>query len=356
MPDNALYEIIAAAAAGCIDKANFVQFKDYLDNGGELPEKELGVMQNIVSMIPVILDLETPNPAIKEEVAKKLIGMQDEIKTKIREEKQKTIIDRSATFSKEFTAHQTANRKRQTLTFLESLEPVKTKSSEGPKEAMPPEPKPKTRYTGSIVPEQPQQFYTPQPPQPVQQDKSGSAFAGWIALLLTIILFTILGYYTYSSTSALQDEIEDLKNSVTSLKSELSSANNFMNNYISLIEFFNYKDVTVINLSPADPNEKSSARLLLAFDQKEGLVQFKNARPLQPNQGYQLWVAGRGQSYSMGVYTPTGSEYLRITSFPFLPKEQIETIRVTIESNAGSPTPSVQDYMTGLFQQPGRSR
>src|ERR1035437_366337 len=87
MADKAIHEMISAFAAGCMDKANFVQFKDYINEGGELPDRELGELQNIISMIPVILDLEIPDPAIKDMVAKKLIGMKDEIKTKIIAEK-----------------------------------------------------------------------------------------------------------------------------------------------------------------------------------------------------------------------------------------------------------------------------
>ena len=102
----------------------------------------------------------------------------------------------------------------------------------------------------------------------------------------------------------------------------------------------------VTGLSSSDPTEKGSAQILLSFSQKEGLIQFKNVKPLQPNQGYQIWVQGKGQSYSLGVYQPSGSEYLKISSFPFLPKENIESYFVTIESKEGSPTPSNIIYLS----------
>src|SRR3989339_1848838 len=91
MADKALSEMIAAFATGCMDKENYMQFKDYMDEGGNLPKGELGELQNIISMIPVILDLEKPDPTIKDLVAKKLIGMKEEIKTKIIEGKRKTV-------------------------------------------------------------------------------------------------------------------------------------------------------------------------------------------------------------------------------------------------------------------------
>lgn len=346
MSDDAIQEMIAAFAAGCMDKDNFIQFKDYLDAGGELPKGALGELQNMVALIPIILDIEEPKPSIKDEVAKKLISLQDEIKTKIREERKKTILGKTFnTISKEATkpTFQISNLAKSTIA----------------KEVEKPEKVKKTKYEGSIIPEQPQQYFTPPQPQaalPQAKEKSGSGFVGWIALLLSIILFSILGYYSFTSIESLNRQVEELNNNLTSFRSELGAANSFMNNYLSLIEFFNYKDAMVVNLNSVDPNEKASARVFLSFDVKEGLVQFKNVKALQANQGYQLWAVSKGISYSMGVYTPTGSEYIHLSSFPFIPKENIEMLKVTIESNTGSPTPSVQNYLIGAFPQQSKLR
>src|SRR5690606_8665039 len=120
--------------------------------------------------------------------------------------------------------------------------------------------------------------------------------------------------------------------------------------HISVIEFLNKVNISVIDLSGAEKSENVSARVFLAFNEKEGFVQFKNVKTLQPNQGYQLWLVGKGQAYSMGVYSPSGSEYMRITTFPYIPREQVQSIMVTVESSSGSPTPSAQSYLSGIFR------
>ena len=367
--------MMAAFAVGCMDKDNFVQFKEYMNEGGDLPKDELGELQNIIAMIPIILDLETPDPGLKDNVAKKLIGMKDEIKTKIREEKQKTIATK--------------------ITKSAELLPSKEALDEAPspqKEELEPEPKPKTvikqptKYPDAFrstkkmqVPEdveknasremmdaknqtaeQPQSLFAPKQTQTVPEptteikpeplaDKTPVGFVGWIALMLTIILFTILGYFTYSSIDSINRKTAELEDKLNALRSEQATSTNFVNNYISLIEFFNYNDVTVTNLKSPNADEKASAKVLLAFNEKEGLVQFKNVKALLPNQGYQIWMVSKGQSYSLGVYTPSGTEYMRVTAFPFIPKEQVDMIKVTIESNTGSPTPSIQNYLVGSF-------
>lgn len=344
MSDDAIHEMMAAFAIGCMDRKNFIQFKDYVDAGGELPEGALGELQNIVSLIPTILEIEKPKDSLKDEVAKKLMSLQDEIKTRIREEKRKTLLGKTFnTTQKEIgkPTFQLSNLTKSTI-VKESKEEKTLKT--------------KTKYEGSVIPEKPVQYMTPQPAAPQAKEKSGGAVIGWIALLISIVLFSVLGYYSFTSIESLNRQIEELNHDITLFRSELSRTNNFVNNYLSFIEFFNYKDVIVVNLNSVDPNEKASARVFLSFDVREGLIQFKNVKPLPPNQGYQLWAVSKGVAYSMGVYTPSGNEYIHISSFPFIPKENIEMLKITIESNSGSPTPSVQSYLAGSFPQQAKVR
>lgn len=368
MADQMINEMIAAFAAGCMDKDNYVQFKEYLIAGGELPKGELGELQNIISMIPVILDLENPDAAIKDKVAKKLIGMKEEIKTKIIEGKRRTSLytrinksltdtpsQNTLTFktkkaSTSTSAFQfTPDESASTFAAEKLTEPIDDKKIEtdSSKLKIPIE---DPKRLESIPPPSPL-FTTPtvEPGKPTPSEKITSGAAGWIALLLTIILFSILGYFTYSSIDSMNKSIKDIQDDVISLKSELGTANNFITNYTSLIEFFNYKDITVVNLASADAVEKASARILLSFNEKEGLIQFKNVKQIPSDQSYQVWIVSRGQTYSLGSYRPNDSEYLKITSFPFIPKEQIELFRVTIESKEGAASSSAVNYLTGTF-------
>jgi len=364
MADKALSEMIAAFASGCMDKQNYMQFKDYMDEGGYLPKGELGELQNIISMIPVILDLEKPDPSIKDLVAKKLIGMKEEIKTKIIEEKKKTIaaatrLSKSSISSPKNKTISFIDRKASTITSAYQFGDDDAQIPIPRKKTKTPIPEPKTPTAEPKKIESPDPATTPKPiiapPQliaqataeePTSQEKTSSGIMGLAALLLSIILFSILGYYTFTSIKTLSGTVDDLTTQVNSLKNQLGTANNFISNYTFLVEFFNYKDIIVTGLSSSDAAEKGSAQLLLSFNQKEGLIQFKNVKPLQPNQGYQVWVQSKGQAYSLGVYQPSGSEYLKINSFPFLPKENIESYFVTIESNEGSPTPSTIIYLS----------
>lgn len=363
--DKALSEMIAAFAAGCMDKQNYMQFKDYIDEGGYLPKGELGELQNIISMITVILELERPDPSIKDLVAKKLIGMKEEIKTKIIEEKKKTTA--ATTRLRKSTL---SSAKNKTISFIDRKTPppqsyqVRNDDAQipiPPGKTLTPMSAPKGPTTDRKKIESSEKISMPNsitgPPQliahprveeqkPIPPENASSGIMGVVALLLSIVLFSILSYFTFTSIKTLNGTVDDLSMQVNLLKNQLSTANNFISNYTSLIEFFNYKDIIVTGLSSLDPAEKGSAQILLSFSQKEGLIQFKEAKPLQLNKAYQVWAQSKGQSYSLGVYQPNGSEYLKINSFPFIPKEKIESYFVTIESKEGSPTPSTVIYLS----------
>ena len=369
--DQAIHEMIAAFAIGCMDKANYMQFKDYLSEGGELPKGELGELQNIVSMIPIILDLEAPNTAIKDKVAKRLIGMKDEIKTKIIEDKKKATGRQAKTAWIDPPSAQTAispsgQQKDETFTTITKKPPTGTSAFQFGDDNVPSifdknfqkKVEPVSQQNESdTIPRRMEQIPEPdsvksfqskkiEPPKTVQQEKVSSGAAGWVAILIAIILFSIIGYYTFSTTESMRKQIDELKSDVSALRSQQIAANNFIANYTSLIEFFNYKDIVVYNLISSVENDKASAQLLLSFNEKEGLIQFKNVKILPPGQSYQVWAVSKGQSYSVGAYQPTGSDYIKITSFPFLPKEKIDSFKITIEQKDGAQFPSSKVYLT----------
>lgn len=366
MAEKAIHEMIAAYAVGCMDKQNFVQFKDYMQEGGELPEGELGELHNIISMIPVILDLEKPHPSIKDMVAKKLIGMKDEIKAKIINERNtmattsprvtlppiteikpadKPIVKlqpRTSAFQSKTSETKSAfhfAEEEFSNTFADELitkkKATKTSAAAAPAPA-------KATELKSVEVDEPR-LNTKSITQEVNtmpEEKSSSSVLPIIGLIISLLLITVLGYFVFSSYQKLNDRLDSLQSEINAMRSQVANANNFVGNNSSLVEFFNYKDINVFNLTSADPNVKASAKILLSFGEKEGLIQFRSMPPLQAGQVFQLWMENKGLSYSLGTYQPVGSEYLKITSFPFLPKEQISGYKVSIEQNANATMPS----------------
>lgn len=372
MADQIVHEMIAAFSVGCMDRQNFVQFKEYMQQDGELPEGEMGELQNIVAMIPIILDIEKPHPSIKDKVAKRLIEIKDEIKAKIASERKTA----ATSFSKTFTAPQEISEqvsfkstkpigqtfgtkltninlqqaKSSKDEFAEYLEKRKTKLQT--QEGFTPAPLPPVKEdTFESIRKEPEPV-SPQKPttkieEPIETEEvKSTSWLGILSLIISLLLFTILGYFGFTSLNKIYNSIDDLHQEINSMKSQLNAANNFVENYNALVEFFNYKDISVTNLQPVNDSLQVSAKLLLSFNEKAGLIQFKNPKQLPSGKVYQLWAIRRSQFVPMGIFQPNGSEYLRITQFPPMPKEQIDFYKVTIEKAGGAEFPSSEVVLT----------
>lgn len=74
-------DLIYASVLGCLDRADQKKLNEYIKSGGELPHN-MGELQNIAAMLPVILQAETPDPQLKDRVARKLYRIKDEIRKK----------------------------------------------------------------------------------------------------------------------------------------------------------------------------------------------------------------------------------------------------------------------------------
>ncbi len=366
-------EMIAAFSTGCMDKENYIQFKDYLNAGGELPKGLMGELQNIVSMIPSILDYESPDPKIKDDVAKKLISLKDEIRTKIKEEKKKTIatFEKSRTsFTKSFSTKVTGlEEKAPTKTTTNSMDESRASKTiffktEPPEKQTTVEKKERTK---EITKEKTKVDFKDSPPTlfpskltmaektaPVEQEKP-SGFAGWLAIFLTLILFGVVGYFAYTSITDIQSQVADLKNELTRTKNDLRTTNDFMLKYMSVIEFLNYKDISILDMTSSQPNISSSAKIYLAMNQREALLQLNNVPPLKPDQTYQIWLVSKGRSYSLATFSPGPEDkFIKISNLPYIPLNQVDLFRITIEPAGGSQTPSGQTFLVGSLVSNGR--
>src|ERR1017187_10333419 len=75
-----LNDLIYAYSLGCLNPEEHQKFLEHLDSGEELNIQALGEYQNLVSLLPTILTIENPDPQLKDNVAKKLYRLKDEIR------------------------------------------------------------------------------------------------------------------------------------------------------------------------------------------------------------------------------------------------------------------------------------
>ena len=84
-------ELLQAKALGCLDPEDEALFTKLMKEDENFPWQELGHYQNLVAFLPTLLDIEIPEPEVKDNVARKLYELGEKIKTEKKEVKQNTI-------------------------------------------------------------------------------------------------------------------------------------------------------------------------------------------------------------------------------------------------------------------------
>ena len=85
-------ELLQAKALGCLDPEDDARFTKSMREDENFPWQELGHYQNLVAFLPTLLDIEIPEPEVKDNVARKLYELGEKFKAgKEDEVKQNTI-------------------------------------------------------------------------------------------------------------------------------------------------------------------------------------------------------------------------------------------------------------------------
>ncbi|OGU34628.1 MAG: hypothetical protein A2068_14700 [Ignavibacteria bacterium GWB2_35_6b] len=362
--------MISAFAAGCMDQENYKQFKNYIRSGGELPEGELGELQNVISLVPAVLDLEQPHSELKEKVAKKLISLQDEIKKRIKDKKEKGIQEfTELTGERKTFGTREAPRSDPFATDLHekrySQEEVRI-SSGAQKELKQPrtdEPREVKKPVAQSLPFQPEKSSqrNSQLPSGTQPVNSKLLMGLWIGIGLLTVVLIVGAFYFFKTTGSLETQVETLTIQGNELRNQLTSTTKFVTDYSEFIDFFNYKDIKIVNLAGGELSPGSSGRLFISFEAHEALLKLNDLPSPSPEEAYQVWIESRGVSYSLGLFLPKpGDKYLSIKSIPSVAETDVDIVRVTNENRAGSDQPLGSTYLSGIFlgsnPQPQRRR
>jgi flagellar basal body-associated protein FliL len=79
---NKAIDLIKAKTLGCLTKDEDAEFKEYIESGEDFPWDVLGEYQNLTAMLPILLQLEVPDSELKDNVARKLYKIIEELKAK----------------------------------------------------------------------------------------------------------------------------------------------------------------------------------------------------------------------------------------------------------------------------------
>ncbi|MCF8259995.1 MAG: anti-sigma factor [Melioribacteraceae bacterium] len=383
MPDQAIHEMVSAFASGCIDKANYQNFKNYLESKGSLPYGELGELQNLMVLIPTILEMETPPPDLKNDVAKSLIKLQKKASNPRRltgeiDEIVEPLIKPSVPKIKPSTPESPEVLDRKD--FLPSREEVLGESEKQETVAASPEIENKSRYAETIMNEDdvaqtkmdnedeirrrrsesyrdiPRLTDSPGPEIPNIRDILDShdpGFTTWSRnnLIITIVSSIIILVIVLFIYTGFESHLEEYRTEVAKLKTDLRKSTEFIDEHGALITFFNFSDIQFANLNGGTEFEESTGKLLLAFEEGEGLLKTTSLFPSPNKTIYQLWMVSRGGFYSLLKFQSNSTgKFLKFSNFPYIPPQDVNGFRITIEPEGGSETPTGKTVLIGDFR------
>jgi hypothetical protein len=73
-------ELLQAKALGCLDPEDDAVFNKLMEEDENFPWQELGHYQNLVAFLPTLLNIEVPEPEVKDNVARKLYELGEKTK------------------------------------------------------------------------------------------------------------------------------------------------------------------------------------------------------------------------------------------------------------------------------------
>jgi len=335
MADDAVKEMISAFALGCMDKSNFKQFRDYFEHNGKLPKGELGDLQNIIALIPTILDVDLPNPNVKNELGKRLIQIQKDMKEGIIENRRETRIKGTANF---------VQRNSSTKIFDVSEKRVQAPNN------IPVENNPK-RKTLKTLPKK-ENITQLNTITPQQKASSRLSILFIWAFLLLIIVGLVLFYNSFSNTvDMLNSKNLELTNKISKLRSDFVHTEDFVNQNIEFIEFFNNPNVELVNLKGIKPNSRENGKLFISPGSGEGLLQLQNMPHLEAEMSFQLWLVSKAGTFSLGAFEiRPDKKYIKFSQIPYVIREDIEMFRITKESKGGAIVPTSETILFGALR------
>jgi len=335
MANDSINEMISAFALGCMDKKNYKQFKNYVRGGGELPSGELGDSQNIISLIPTILDIDSPREELKNELGTRLIEIQKNINNRVIENRRKTRIDVEENFLERSSTTKVfdVDQKREDFsrkTRMEKIDPI---------------PPTQIKEVGT------KSYNTTQQIEEMPKSHSLSIIILWGFSSILLIAIVVLSYLFFDKTNSLAEDNSKLHSKIIKLRTDLSKTNDFVNKNKEFVDFFNNPNISIVQLKGMENISKESGRLLISFDAGEGLLQLHNMPRINSDKVYQLWLVSTGGTFSLGPFEITpDKKYIKFSEIPFVMKEDIQLFRISQEVRGETEMPSGKTILFGSFQ------
>lgn len=336
--NNQTIDMVYPYVLGCLKDGEMINAYNSFKSSEIFAWKLLGKYQDLVSLLPAMLDLEEPPPELKNNITDKIY--------------QPTNENKETTVGSRYLEIEGLKQEQNEIAENEESDVYKTETSNGQskfEEARSGAEQPAIPY--KEVEEEPEiseeeilnKYHYP-------QDIDFEGKRNYMSILifvfvLILVVATVITYLFYKDRSTYyESQIQILNERLQSLVDENLSRPEIP----GLGELSNPQTV---ELEPTDISLVSSGKIILSFDDKRGYLHIISLPILGSSSAYQLWGNFSGDFVSLGVFkVSTRPDY-----YPFTLPQLINSVPVkfyVIEStSAGSKIPGAKVYLEGKLQE-----
>lgn len=389
MNKTELNEKIYAAALGCLDKKEFLLFKETNSTNPDYADKNFAIYQQLTSLLPLILDSAEPEKGIKDRIARKVYRLKDNspdafidsvikgepVTTSATTEKiiippnEVVIPERQQEIIEEpkiFAINEEVKPVDETLPDVELKKEEKTKPIIGRFEKINTLADDNTMNDIVITQkkldvviedkknkknrEEKQQKnieVIATAPEPLLKDEPEMKNKFFMILLVLISAVAMIGsaflYIKFSSENDKYIEQINLLNSQLKVLNEEADANK------KLIGLLESDDLIIINMSPVNADSASLVRILVNGNTKSGFLQTGFSTTESDNQSLSLWSVSASEKNLILTF-PKNNE-TKFHAFDLPAQSASAEILLIITKAAGTDTTAVTDSLlyTGSF-------
>ncbi len=394
--NETIKEMMSAYVTGCMDNRNLLQFVEYIQKGGEIPNKEFGELQNVASLIPLILEIETPPVTLQNKIFQNIPDEPVEIEHFEKKSKRTQL---SEIIAEKIIAEENESNNEDEIIIPEDFSFTRTQKKEEKKHA--PIHEEVIEENGEDIDKEIANIFAPKKEQPIKHkqvlhnpeekhphvkivkkeagksrlvipeeiDKPAEVkksvyeipivlpdklnfikdllekmnYKIWIFAAFILLLIVVFVWNINSSE-------EDLVAQNEKLLSEVYQKDNFIRSNLPLIESFNQKDTRIVDLASTQKEEDQNARIIVSPSTRKAILQFIEIPKISAQKILQFWIISKGQSFSIGIIQPVNNQkFYNLSEIPSIPFEEIELFRVTIEPKSGSEYPTGKTIYFGAF-------
>jgi RNA polymerase sigma factor (sigma-70 family) len=323
---------------GCLKNSEMMGAYEAFKSSEVFAWKLLGEYQNLVSLLPVILDLEEPSPELKSKIINKIYRPGNEnkkvpvnshtlVEENLEPEQDEIGKEMESHYDKVETLKELGESEEQKDEAEQSVlkSAIPYKAAEGEPEIPAEEILSKYNYTKDIN---------------FEGKRNYTAILIFVFVLILIVA-TVITYLFYNDRSAYyESQIEILNERLQSLVDE-----NLNRPEIPGLGELN--NPRTVELEATNESLLRSGKIILSFDDKRGYLHILNLPKLDSESAYQLWGNFDGEFISLGVFRVSS----RPDYYPFALPQPVNSGPVefyVIEStSAGSRKPGANVYLKG---------